>query len=139
MRRAARSLSSLLLAVAACWASAAMAQAASPYSLRLGPEARSGSLGGGLSLEAGDRWFARMGMANTLAGSADNDRFSLGGGYRFNDSESLSLQLVRSRLPQRLGLAVRYDWASYYLRLSYDRRWSDTSPDRLRFSAGFRF
>ena len=53
------------------------------------------------------------------------------------------LREVADRQPvpgqERLGLAVRYDLANYYLRVSYDRRWNDFAPDTLRFSAGIRF
>jgi hypothetical protein len=94
-----------------------------------------GSTGGGLSLEAGEQWFARVGVGR----SVDNDVLSLGGGYRFRDGQSISMQLLRSRGEGRVGLAVRYDWPQYYLRLSYDPRWGDTAPDMLRFSAGMRF
>jgi hypothetical protein len=143
MRRPFRPVLPLLLAAVAGFPLIAPAQAISRYSLRLGPEVRSGSLGGGLSLEAGDRWFARLGVgtlpAAGLAGAFDHERLSVGAGYRFNAGESLSMQLLRGRTTDRLGLAVRYDWTSYYLRLSYDRRWSDTTPERLRFSAGVRF
>ena len=93
----------------------------------------------GLSLEAGERWFARVGVGATMV---DREQLSVGGGYRFGGGDSLSVQVVRSLGQDRLGLAVRYDWASnYYLRVSYDRRFSDSltpSPD-LRFSAGIRF
>lgn len=136
MRTASRFFTPLLMAVAvfACPLGAA-AQGLSQYTLRLGPEVRSG---GGLSLEAGERWFARVGAGAGATASFDSDRLALGGGYRFTPNESLSMQVLRGR-SDRLGLAVRYDWSSYYLRLSYDRRWTDLPQDTLRFSAGMRF
>src|SRR6185295_4675961 len=47
--------------------------------------ARSGS-GNGLSLEAGENWFARAGLGRSLEG----DALSLGGGYRFTSGDALS-------------------------------------------------
>ncbi|MGE4240425.1 hypothetical protein [Ramlibacter sp.] len=94
-----------------------------------------GGTGGGLSLEAGQTWFARVGLGTAL----DNEVLSLGAGYRWRDGQSVSMQFLRSRGQDRVGLAVRYDWPQYYLRLSYDPRWGDTAPDMLRFSAGMRF
>jgi hypothetical protein len=135
MRRTSHLFASLLMAAALACPLGAAAQALSQYSLRLGPEARSG---GGLSLEAGERWFARVGTSAGTSAAFDTDRMALGGGYRFTPTESLSMQVLRGRA-DRLGLAVRYDWSSYYLRLSYDRRWSDNPQDTLRFSAGMRF
>lgn len=91
--------------------------------------------GTGLSMEAGQSWFARVSVGRSL----DNEVFSAGGGYRFADGQSLSLQVLRTQ-KERLGLAVRYDWQRYYLRLSYDPRWGDSSPpETVRFSAGMRF
>ena len=136
MRTASRFSALLLFAAAAlACASSASAQGLSQYSLRLGPEVRSG---GGLSLEAGERWFARVGTGAGTSVAFDSDRLTLGGGYRFAPNESLSMQVLRGR-SDRLGLAVRYDWSSYYLRLSYDRRWTESPQDTLRFSAGVRF
>ena len=94
-----------------------------------------GGSGGGLSFEAGESWFARVGLGRSL----DNDLLSVGGGYRWRDGHAVSMQLLRSRGQDRVGLAVRYDWARYYMRLSYDPRWGDAAPDMLRFSAGMRF
>lgn len=97
------------------------------------------SSGSGLSLQAGERWFARVGVGRSLV---ERDAFSVGGGYRFSGSESLSMHLTRQLGQQdRLGLAVRYDWSRTYLRLSYEQPphlWG--SPERgVRFSAGVRF
>ncbi|MBL0424611.1 hypothetical protein [Ramlibacter alkalitolerans] len=97
--------------------------------------ARSGS-GSGLSLEAGENWFARAGLGRSLEG----DALSLGGGYRFTSGEALSMTVTRQLGQERLGLAVRYDWRQSYLRLSYDQPLrTPGAVDRLRFSAGVRF
>ncbi len=92
--------------------------------------------GGGLSLQAGERWFARVGLGRSL----DRDVLALGGGYRFADGGALSMQVTRQMGQGRLGLAVRYDWTHSYLRLSYDTQPSAVGgADTLRFSAGVRF
>jgi len=97
--------------------------------------ARSGT-GNGLSLEAGENWFARAGLGRSLEGEA----LSLGGGYRFTDGEALSMSVTRQLGQERLGLAVRYDWRQAWLRLSYDQPLrTPGAADRLRFSAGVRF
>jgi len=92
--------------------------------------------GGGLSLQAGERWFARVGLGRSL----DRDVVALGGGYRFADGGALSMQVTRQLGQGRLGLAVRYDWTHSYLRLAYDTQPSAVGgADTLRFSAGVRF
>jgi hypothetical protein len=92
--------------------------------------------GSGLSLEAGENWFARAGIGRSL----ESDVLSIGGGYRFGGGDALSLQVTRQLAQDRLGLAVRYDWHWSYLRLSYDQPPRTPGPsDRLRFSAGMRF
>jgi hypothetical protein len=97
--------------------------------------ARSGS-GSGLSLEAGENWFARAGLGRSLEG----DALSVGGGYRFIGGDALSMTVTRQLGQERLGLAVRYDWRQTYLRLSYDQPLrTPGAVDRLRFSAGVRF
>ncbi|MEJ8838353.1 hypothetical protein [Ramlibacter sp. AN1133] len=97
--------------------------------------ARAGS-GSGLSLEAGENWFARAGLGRSLEG----DALSLGGGYRFIGGDALSMSVTRQLGQERLGLAVRYDWRQAYLRLSYDQPLrTPGAADRLRFSAGVRF
>jgi len=94
------------------------------------------STGSGLSLEAGQNWFARAGLGRSLEGEA----LSVGGGYRFMGGDALSMAVTRQLGQERLGLAVRYDWRQAYLRLSYDQPVrSPGAPDRLRFSAGVRF
>jgi hypothetical protein len=94
------------------------------------------STGSGLSLEAGENWFARAGVGRSL----DDQVVSFGGGYRFLDGESLSVHVTRQLGQERLGLAVRYDWRRSYLRLSYESPVRALNePDRLRFSAGVRF
>ena len=92
--------------------------------------------GSGLSLEAGEKWFARAGIGRSL----EMDVLSVGGGYRFRGGDALSMQVTRQIGQERLGLAVRYDWQRSYLRLSYDQPLRvPGAPDRLRFSAGVRF
>ena len=92
--------------------------------------------GAGLSLQAGQQWFARVGLGR----SVDSDVMSLGGGYQFQDGQALSMHVTRQLGQDRLGLAVRYDWTRSYLRLSYDAPLRQTGgADMLRFSAGMRF
>lgn len=92
--------------------------------------------GSGLSLEAGEKWFAR----GALGRSIDAGVMSVGGGYRFRGGDALSMQVTRQLGQDRLGLAVRYDWERSFLRLSYEQpvRTAPGAPD-LRFSAGMRF
>jgi hypothetical protein len=99
--------------------------------------AAAGSLtGSGLSLEAGEKWFARAGIGRSL----DNDALSVGAGYRFAQGDALSMHVTRQFGQERLGLAVRYDWHRSYLRLSYEQPLrTPGAVDRLRFSAGVRF
>lgn len=102
--------------------------------LRLAPASATQS-GAGLSLETGQQqWFGRLAVGRTV----ELDMLSLGGGYRWRDGQSLSMQLTHSR-QEGLGLSMRYDWPRYYLRLSYDPRPANTASDMLRFSAGIRF
>jgi hypothetical protein len=91
--------------------------------------------GGGLSLETGRNWFGRI----TVGRSMETDVLALGGGYRWRDGESLSMQLSRGRHHDRLGLAVRYDWPRSYLRFGFDPKPYDGATDMWRFSAGVRF
>lgn len=94
------------------------------------------STGSGLSLEAGQKWFARAGLGRSL----DSNLVSFGGGYRFLGGDALSMQLTRQVGQERLGLAVRYDWHWSYLRLAYEQPLRTTpGPADLRFSAGLRF
>jgi hypothetical protein len=99
--------------------------------------ATAGSMSGhGLSLEAGQRWFARAGVGRSVA----TDVMSIGGGYRFRDGGALSMHVTRQIGEERLGLAVRYDLRRSYLRLAYESPVrSPGAPDSLRFSAGVRF
>lgn len=94
------------------------------------------STGSGLSLETGQKWFARGGVGQSL----DTGVMSLGGGFRFADGDALSMQVTRQLGQDRLGLAVRYDLQRSYLRLSYEQPLrAPGSPSDLRFSAGVRF
>jgi hypothetical protein len=96
------------------------------------------STGNGLSLQAGERWFGRVGVGRSLV---ERDAVSVGGGYRFGDNESLSMHLTRQFGQERLGLALRYDWSRTYLRLSYEPppRLLGPAERGVRFSAGMRF
>ncbi len=92
--------------------------------------------GSGLSLQAGERWFARVGVGRSL----ETDVVSMGGGYRFANGQALSMHVTRQLGQERLGLAVRYDWTHSYLRLAYEAPLRPMGGvDTLRFSAGVRF
>ena len=92
--------------------------------------------GSGLSLQAGQHWFAGVGLGRSI----DSEVLSVGGGYRFPAGQALSMQVTRQLGQDRLGLAVRYDWSTSYLRMSYDTRLGPLgNTDMLRFSAGVRF
>lgn len=101
--------------------------------------------GVGLSVAAGQNWFAQVAVGRSLqpgpviAGVNANDAMSVAGGYRWSDGQALSLQVTSGRGVDRLGLAVRYDWPRYFVRLSYDSRWTLVPQDSLHFSAGMRF
>ena len=98
--------------------------------------AASSTTGSGLSLQAGHRWFARVGVGRSL----ETDVVSVGGGYIFRDGDALSMHVTRQLGQERLGLAVRYDWARTYMRLAYESPTNSfNGSDRLRFSAGVRF
>jgi hypothetical protein len=105
-----------------------------------------------LSLQAGRNWFGLVQLAHAPAGTllpvSSHDWINVGGGYRWANGQSLSLQLSRGREPgQRLGLAVNYDWPRYFMRLSFDQGLSLApqeslrlaAPESLHFSAGVRF
>ena len=99
-------------------------------------DAATSSHGHGLSLEAGQRWFARAGIGRSL----DAEAVSLGAGYRFDDGGSLSMHVTRQLGQERLGLALRYDLQRSYLRLAYEAPLRGLGQaDSLRFSAGVRF
>lgn len=105
-------------------------------SMRLAGGVNNDGSGSGLSLEAGENWFARAGIGRTL----DTDVLSVGGGYRFSGGDALTMSVMRQFGQERLGLAVRYDWRQAYLRLSYEQPLrSPGAADRLRFSAGVKF
>lgn len=101
--------------------------------------------GVGLSLAAGRNWFAQVSVGQSvqpyagLDGMGSSDAMRIGGGYRWGDGQSLSLQLTGARGPDRLGLSVSYGWPHYYVRLSYDTGITPVPQDRFRFSAGVRF
>jgi hypothetical protein len=116
-------------------------------SVRVGPalQADAGFSGAGLSLQAGRNWFAQVAVGQSLhvvpglPGTVSGDALRIGGGYRWGDGKTLSLQVTSGRGPDRLGLAVSYDWPRYFVRLSYDAGLNPVPQDRLRFSAGMRF
>lgn len=102
--------------------------------LQLG--ASSSDTGSGLSLQAGQQWFARAAIGRSL----DAGLLSLGGGYRFTGGQALSMHVTRQLGQGRLGLAVRYDFSRAWLRLGYDAPTQGLrGADMLRFSAGMRF
>lgn len=111
--------------------------------VRLGPSLQADRQfsGAGLSLAAGQNWFAQVAVGRSLQqnpvlpGVAASDAIRVGGGYRWSDGQTLSLQVSRG---QALGLQLSYDWPHYFVRLSYDSRLNLNPPD-LRFSAGMRF
>jgi hypothetical protein len=101
--------------------------------------------GGGLSVTAGQNWFAEVAVGRSLqtgldpAALAARDTLRLAGGYRWTDGQSLFLELTGGRSGNRLGLAVSYDWPRYFVRLIYDTGINPVPQDNLRFSAGMRF
>ena len=107
--------------------------------LPIGPLRVGGSVvgaGSGLSLEAGEKWFARAGLGRSL----EDGQMSVGGGFRFAGGQALSMHVTRQLGQERLGLAVRYDLQRSYLRLAYEQPLrAPGATDRLRFSAGMRF
>lgn len=107
--------------------------------LPIGPLRVGGSVvgaGSGLSLEAGEKWFARAGLGRSL----EEGQMSVGGGFRFAGGQALSMHVTRQLGQERLGLAVRYDLQRSYLRLAYEQPLRvPGASDRLRFSAGVRF
>lgn len=115
--------------------------------LRVGPALRSDAdfSGGGLSVAAGQNWFAEVAVGRSLqagpdpAGTAARDALRVGAGYRWTDGQLLSLQVTGARSGSRLGLSVSYDWPRYFVRLSYDGGLNPLPQDKLRFSAGMRF
>ena len=102
-----------------------------------------GFWGGGVSLAAGS-WFAgvRLGRTPSRADQASaapgSGAVMLSGGYRWAGQQSINLQVVRDR-GDNLGLAVSYDWPSYYLRLDLDNKNRLVPQETLRLSAGVRF
>lgn len=115
--------------------------------LRLSPVLQSSPefSGVGLSLQGSSNWFGQVGVgrqpaAASMVPNGQVDVMNVGGGYRFSNGQSLSLQLSRGRGPgQRLGLAVNYDWPAYFVRFSWDQGQNLVPQDNLRFSAGVRF
>lgn len=104
-----------------------------------------GYSGVGLSLAAGRNWFAQVSVGQSVRPHAGLDAMGpseamrLGGGYRWGDGQSLSLQVTGARGPDRLGLSLSYDWPRYFVRFSYDTGIQPLPQDRLRFSAGVQF
>jgi hypothetical protein len=100
--------------------------------------------GAGLSMQAGQNWYAQVGLGRTyepaanFSGVAPMGAVNISAGYRWSDGDSLSLLLTRPR-GERLGLSVSYDWTRYFLRMSYEPGLSLTPADMVRFSAGLKF
>ena len=115
------------------------------YSIRSSLVAGESFSGAGLSLNAGRNWFAQVAVGRGAQYSplpsmlASADAMSIAGGYRWSNGESLSLRLTSGRGAERLGLAVSYDWPRYFVRLSYDSKFTFTPAETLRFSAGMKF
>jgi hypothetical protein len=133
----------LLAAGALAWSPGAQAQLFSADYALARPQSQPMA---GLSLAAGRHWFARVGFEPDLRQASSPsthpgpaEAVSIGGGYRWNNGQSLSLQVNRPRSPDRLGLSVSYDWPRYFVRLSYDSAVTPLPQDSLRFSAGVRF
>lgn len=102
--------------------------------LQLG--AAASNTGSGLSLQAGQQWFARVGLGQSF----DSGLLSVGGGYRFRGGRALSMHMTRQLGQDRLGLAVRYDFNRAWLRLGYEAPTQGLrGADVVRFSAGMRF
>lgn len=157
MRRALHSIATGLLAcvLAAACGPAAAQRVAPDYALTapvlLDPElapgetlagfgplelaAASSTGGSGLSLQAGQQWFARAAIGRSL----DSEVVSIGGGYRFTRTRAVSMHVTRQLGQERLGLAVRYDFSRAYLRLAYEAPTRGLGADTVRFSAGMRF
>jgi hypothetical protein len=134
----AQALSADYTLTAPAWVSEPEFSQSQPLAAWRGMRLNSGSspTGNGLSLEAGEKWFARAGIGRSL----DSEMLSFGAGYRFGDGNALSMHVTRQLGQERLGLAMRYDWQRSYLRFGYDQPLrTPGSVDRLRFSAGVRF
>ena len=100
--------------------------------------------GAGLSVTAGKNWFAQVAVGRSLQQAAHlapttTDAFRVGGGYRWSNGQSLSLQVTGGRGVDRLGLVMSYDWPRYFVRLSYDSRLDLAPVETVRFSAGMKF
>ncbi|MBG9386736.1 hypothetical protein [Caenimonas aquaedulcis] len=101
--------------------------------------------GAGLSLNAGLNWYAQVAVGRgaqyspVTSGPGSADALSIAGGYRWDNGQSLSLQLTGGRGADRLGLSLSYDWPRYFVRLSYDSKFMLTPAETLRFSAGMKF
>jgi hypothetical protein len=139
----------LLAAGVLVWPSHGMAQTFTANYEIASPawQIRGDSSGGGLSVQAGRTWFGQVGLGRTMnptpplpGQNATSEVVNVGGGYRWSDGQSLSMQLSKGgNAGQRLGLAVSYDWPRYFVRLSYDGGLSPVPQENLRFSAGMRF
>jgi hypothetical protein len=140
-----RSVALALVVAALAWPVAAGAQSfAADYSFRPALVAGERFNGAGLSVDAGHNWFAQVALGRSLQYSAilpnsTGDALSVGGGYRWADGQSLTMQVTSGRAGDRLGLSLSYDWPRYFVRLSYDSRFTVTPAETLRFSAGLRF
>lgn len=132
-------LSTAAVFTASSWAAHAQGFRAD-YALTHG----AGDPGAVLTLQADRNWYGRVGLTqgpvSALTPAAANAIVNVGGGYRWANGQSLSLQLSKGRGPgQRLGLAVDYDWPHYFVRFSYDQGLTLAPQDSLRLSAGVRF
>jgi hypothetical protein len=103
-----------------------------------------GFWGGGVSLAAGSNWFGAVRLGHRAVArdeaaiSPVSEAVMFTGGYRWGREQSVSLQVVRDRRDS-LGLAVSYDWPSYYLRVGLDNKTRLVPQETLHLSAGVRF
>ena len=108
----------------ACPGSAGAQAFAADYELRFAPAVQTDAQfsGAGLSMTAGQNWFAQVAVGRSLQQAPQwsgnsSDALSVAGGYRWSNGQSLSLQFTGSRGGERLGLSVSYDWPRYFVRL----------------------
>jgi len=96
-------------------------------------------------LSGGRAWFADIAIGRSLQTGIESSGFTtpealrLTGGYRWDDGQSVSLQITGSRGGGGLGLSLNYDWPRYFVRLSHENRIDLLPQKRLRLSAGMRF
>lgn len=119
-------------------------------SLQVSP---SGFWGPVATVESSSGWYASAGLAQSpRTPSSISPVYGLSrastvtAGFRWSPDASLSFAVTRATglaaggaSVQRLGLSVRYDWPTYYVRIGLDPSLETLPRDRLRLSAGFSF